>query len=652
MAGARTQAGSIVITSGSTKTKLMLDRTRDGVRPWHKKRPARKASSERVEGTVYWDSWHGGVGYGHEKGQGHLRAVTANSTVDTRWKWFVRLNPALNRQTAAPQADLCFDHAGYFWAVGYNSAGPAWNLYQFNTAGALISTTALGGQPSGPAVAFDGVMYIPMGFGINAWSITAAPAIVQLVTVTVNPRFGILAAGPDKLYFTVTNAQTVRSIPTGAGGPADSAVWSGPLTVSDSGHSVTALLVQDTTLYIGRTDGLYGLDSKLVLRPLMPDLAAYTHADNCRGMIAWHGGLLVPHVRDLLFFRDGITTPVGSKSNRENTTDFRPVTTRMAFVADGDWVYFTCGLQNDAATSVSGLNLAGTIMAVAARERSSDDPPGNSPLMFHVLYRETTVTVSGNNSGAGIPHQIALSANFSNGAAVTGPLLVFGCGYSLLNASVASGLQILTNTPVIPSGDTFLDAMAASGTLTLAAVDIGEPLLTKYARSVEIDVQCPTANQTVQIKYAVDPLYTNAGSANLGAAITTTGRTEISFPANTTFRDLVLELALASNGAVRSPAVWRVALNYATRPDKNDVYVGRFRLVRGNEDGKGTPMKLSPATVLSRLESYETTQVSVVDPYGTTMNMLVIDVSTDEGQSPDDSGEIERIVTVEFERVP
>jgi hypothetical protein len=641
--GYRNRGADLLFDPNGIALKLMLDADAKR-RPWSHVRLPRKPSDKTIEGSLVWTSWHSGDGLGRDSSVGLMRPMVAWSTVDTRNRGVALLAPYKQVLGTITHPHIIFTFNSKVWIVWDNATNYKVSRLSLDllTIEATTDIGAIGTRVPNPAVVFDGTAYIPMGYADNAYQINAANVVAQLATVTLNPRFGYMAVARDKLYFSTSN-NTIRSVASGAA-VNDSANWSGVITIGDSGVPITALLVDDQVLYIGREDGLKGLDTALNLVDLMPDLAAYRDADNCRGMVAWHGGLLIPHVRGLFFYRDGTLTPVGPETLKTNNTPLRGRVFSM--VQDGEtvWAAMTSPYIASADLGAPGGGDTRSIMQlVAGRERTEDDPPDTGPIIWTVMQRQVYT-----NAGYQYPvKQMAIALSGTSVRLAWGLRETNGTAHymELQQLDKPAGVAQYTGTEY-----------NQYGWMVLAATDMGQPMLDKYLRSVELDLDFADsgAGQTIDVFYLRNSSTPDGTYVHLGTA-GAVGRNELSFPAGTTARHIYILLVFSTLSSIVTPVLRRVALNYTDRPKKNTVYTAVARIAEGQEDAPGSWIEQYVDAVIAQLETWEdqAQQVAVIDPYGNTINVLVLDVRDEELESNDSLQDTPaHRVTVVLEKVP
>jgi hypothetical protein len=621
----RERGADLIFDPNTTALKLMLDH--DGKRrPWSHVRTQRKPTQNVVEGSLVWTSWHGGAGYARDQSVGFMQPVTADGDVDARHTFMAFSPPAHTAITGTDKAFIAFEYQDKLWVA--DVSGTNVRVKQIDPADFSVDAdTSIGSTATrtpGPAVVFDGVAYIPVGFVTNAYQIDGTLAVTQLPTTgAVAPQFSFLAPARDRLYFSLIN-NVVRSISTG-GNLADSGDWSGEITIGDDSHAITSMNVLDRTLLITKTNGLYGLDSALNQVDLIPELGAYVNAFNGRGSIVWHGGLLMPHIRGLYWYRDGTVLPVGPETIRLNGTYVRGVVTTL--IPDGEWVY---ALMRGVPKTGDGV-----LLLLAARERTVDDPPGG-PLVWYLLKTHTGFSSSQTAQGSyqGVLTSLTSSPGIFYGIPLTGFKAQF---FPVLSQNAV---------PVNPTEST---TTRATGELILPIVNMGQPMIDKYLRSVEVDLDTSTA-QSLTVSYALNPATTNPTWTSLGS-VTSTGRTELAFPTGTSCREVIIKIATPAAGGV----IKRIALNYTDRPKKNTIYTAVCRVAQGQEDAEGTWTEHYVNSVVTQLETWEdqATAVSLVDPYGDTINVLVLDVKVEELETNDslEDAPAQRLTLV-LEKVP
>ncbi|MGE0371898.1 MAG: hypothetical protein AB7Q01_08430 [Gammaproteobacteria bacterium] len=601
--------------------RCMLRRDK-AARAWRRQRPVRKTPGQQtalVEGSLVWTSWHQGDGYGRVAGTDLMLPVAAEGTLDAREPYFLRLPPKITEVSGPVDVQWVFAHADFIWAVGDD--GTDFKLWKITPSTATVSTTTtLGSSASGRIgvpVLFDGSYWIPLidGAASAIWEVDSSAAVSDTQADSEDEVWEVAVQSGDKLY--IAAGSTVRSIASGVD-PTDTANWSGPFTAGDESNDVVWLTTLGRVVYVGRQDGLNAFDTDLNLVNQIPDLAGYQHEANARPLSVWHGAIVVPHVRGIFYFVEGIVAPIGLDRTRVNTTLLRGRV--FSLVADGEYLWAKIH-----APARSGGNLREVL--VVGHERSDEQVP--TPVIWTQLAEADKLTAR--------PETMAVFATD------TAASLWFPWDGGLATIP----LPDLNMGPLEPAAGSF----ELSGSKRLPIVNCDAPLVEKYAKSVEIDLDNAAIGRAATVRYALNPQSADPAFVDLGRA-SDVGRTELAFPTGTTFRETQLDIILETDDSTESPVVRRVALNYLERPQKNIVHTMTLRLGDGvldNEDNR-----LDDADVLlDRLYALEDggEAVDAILPNDRRATVLILEVVESEAEEVEDARRVVH-ATVTLEEVP
>jgi hypothetical protein len=160
--------------------------------------------------------------------------------------------------------------------------------------------------------------------------------------------------------------------------PTTNTNWGGDHRVGGGGINITELGEASSQLIIGAEDGLYEFDGKGTPHNILPDIQY--GADNCRGMVYWHGGWMIPAATGLWWTRTG--QPVGPDTNPHNYAN--DISLGVAeYVKHGRWMglatygAYIYGLYVDSLGNKGLLHMG--------RERGETDPPGAGPIIWQVI---------------------------------------------------------------------------------------------------------------------------------------------------------------------------------------------------------------------------------------------------------------------------
>ena len=206
---------------------------------------------------------------------------------------------------------------------------------RFTAAGAIADECDLG-SAAVDMEAFRGNLYVGLGFGAGAYIHRRDAAGVW--TADNDVQRGHMAVLGERLWATSGPAE-VRGV---ANDPMTAADWTGAYPVGDPGTVITGLVGLEDLLYVGKSDGLYVLDSSGIAWQRTPELRGVVDASNCAGMGAWHGALWVPHLRGLLRVQEQgeAGSLVSSVQPGRDAAADNPVRGRVtALVGDDRWLY-------------------------------------------------------------------------------------------------------------------------------------------------------------------------------------------------------------------------------------------------------------------------------------------------------------------------
>lgn len=627
--------------NGASPVRLMLLRNRNGGRAWRRARPSRKllaSPNEAVEGSLVWTSWHLGDGYSRIGGTGSMLPVTSEGPADALHPGMLRLPPKVQAFTSLGnhQSAGMAEFSDKFWSYGRDTVTRTIHIVRIDpTSNAVdqswdttVSLSPATFRKFGHAVQFGTRLYfgIEMNLGGTYSTTGSLPGSAHS---TLEWATAVVSAG--KLFFggghsASGNQFVIRSVAQGAAFETV-ANHSAPVFTAETTWRapITKVAAIGRVVYLGTVEGLRALDGDLNLFDPIPDLRNYAALENCQGMASWHGGLLIPHVRGVFYYNEGVVAPVGIDRTRINGTTILGQVTWI--VADGEYFWATMQTATD-------------VILLRGRERS-DDEPVPTPVIWQEVYRTASTGILVDISD--YPREMTVTA-LPAGPANPTPRLLWS----------KNGTPSYINLPPRGAAPATLTSdfgpFELSGHKNLPTVNMDQPMVTKYLKSVEVDAEGLDTNKTVAVSYALNPTSASPTFTSLGTA-NTVGRTELSFPTNTSCRSVQLRVALATNSDTATPVLLRLALNYTTRPLKNNVWTARARLGPGVVDREGNEVLEDGDTTVNRLLAYEDgNAVTMIDPNGNTINVLVLDVTEEEEEQQDDQSSI-RIVTLLLEKV-
>ena len=580
----------------------------DRGRAWEETRMPRKAvrgQNAGLEGTLEWLSWHGGMGHGRVIETGTMPPIAASCTLDIRYQYLALLPPKRHTVTGTYATRFVFEHASYLWSVGKNADGTQWQLAKIDPAtGAVTSTQDLGSSNSGQpysVVTFDGVAYIGMGLAVNVWKIASDGTTITQATGSVMWQYAAVIGA--KLYFNTT-VNVVRNVSSGAD-PFNTANWSGVISTGDS-IPITSLSGLVRVLYIGREDGLNGLDTDLNLVNLLPELKQYQSSENVRSLMSWHGAMVVQHARGLFYYTEGLVQQVGTERMKTNTTVVQGVIRGLA--ADGEWLW---AMMEGPETAEGDFRY----FLMCGRERTGQEA-GEGPMAWFVLAEMTATT--------------ALNANILMTVSSRGNMNRLWFPDPTTGRAAWMRLSDLNAPPREPGHDGDFES---EGTLTLPVVNMGQPMVPKYLKSVEIAAKNLAAGRTVTVWYAADPESAEPTWTQIPGELITDGHAELLFQDDLLVSETQLQLRLGTDDATESPVLERVALNYVERPER--VTVVSLSAIAGptQHTRYGAEMPGNGVDVRNRLYAMEGAgPQTLIDPWGQRGTWLVHDVKVTEAE--------------------
>lgn len=305
-------------------------------------------------GAAVLDTAH--AGYGDSRGvlPGHYEyAVDVDAT-----------RPQLI--TAAPaRTDIAVggteDVSGFFDAGGYTYVLAGQYVKRIDPATNSVTTSLdLGaGNVAKSGVAWKGKGYVAAGSTLremtppDTWASAAIAA-------------DVLAVGLSALY-----KASGAAVAKNANNPMTPADWSAGTTFGDSSVPVTAMAEYGRFLLVGKHDSLWALDANFEAANVLPDIAAWRSADNCRSLTAWHGMLVVPHRQGLYFYAPGEVTPAGPERLELNESPVRGQV--LAVAGAGMWLYISLWTGTDT-------------YILAGRERDAATG-GLGPMLWHPILK-------------------------------------------------------------------------------------------------------------------------------------------------------------------------------------------------------------------------------------------------------------------------
>ncbi len=328
---------------------------------------------------------------------------------------------------------------------------------RYTAAGTIADERDLGAGKGVGMEAFNGCLYV--GLGVGAGDFIHKRAADGTWSQDDDVQCGHLAVLKERLWAQSAAAQ-VKNV---AGNPMTAADWSGANAVGEPGTAITALVGLGDLLYVGKTDGLYCLDSSGIATQLTPELRGVTDGDNCRNMRAWHSMLFVPHVRGMLRVQEmgEAGSIITSAQPGRDARSGNPVRGRITAMAGDDrWLY-------------AALYTGTDTYILAGRET-------DTAMVWHPLQRLAGVRCEA----------MHISGLWPN------PRLFFGAGPDV-------GSIILPRQGDNPLADADC-RYATSGQVTFSAHDSGVPATVKLYKRVEVHAEGLDEQNYVDVFLRVD----------------------------------------------------------------------------------------------------------------------------------------------------
>lgn len=285
-----------------------------------------------VEAPMVWRTTH--LGYGAER-QDIEGRYNYSVNVDARFPEQVIPGPLITGIATAMGANVVgfFEQGGLLFVIGGRYCR------QIAADNSVVAAQDFGaGETATDVLLFNENAYIGMGYTEPFWERVpnANPALGWTQAVLL--YMGYMSLLGSRLWASVTNHE-VQCV---AADPMTAIDWGSIHAIGDPGEDITSLAELAELLYVGKTEGLYALDSSAIGEMLTPEFRPYGGVDNCRKMGAWHGSMWVPHIRGLLNYQNlgeqgflVIPATPGYDSGPDNPV--RGIITAMA--GDNRWLY-------------------------------------------------------------------------------------------------------------------------------------------------------------------------------------------------------------------------------------------------------------------------------------------------------------------------
>ncbi len=439
------------------------------------------------------------------------------------------------------------------------------------------------------AAIFNDVLYVSLGFGGGdyIYKRTTGDAWSQDGDVLL----GHMAVWKERLWAqkstTLNGVTTTNGVQNVSNNPFTAGDWTtnGPI-VGDPGTAITSMGALADMLYVGKIDGLHGVDTSNIAPLLTPELRPFRNAENCVNMAAWHGIWFVPHMRGLLTYRDlgqqGFL--IGDASPGREVDTECPVRGRVTAIAGDDhWLY------------VALLSDAGDTYILAGRT-AFEDEERYGPMIWHPLIKLVSKQCDA----------MHISGLWTN------PRLFFGSDEDV-------AYIILPRNTDNPSADTNC-TFATTGQLFLPAHSWYAPATIKVWKSVKVYADHLSLSRYIEVYYSLD-----WGAWALLGTVTVSPTHTLAFPTGgVSGNDLRLRLDLTATSS--TPVIIRgiVAIG-AERPDIVTKFTARIRCADKLPLRSRAVCPRNAETIRSELLALasNSTGVTLVDPIGTAWTVLV-----------------------------
>ena len=440
------------------------------------------------------------------------------------------------------------------------------------------------GEVATDCVMFDGKAYVGLGYG-TAFHERASNADPTLGWSQAAALYmGYISPFKDRLWAS-TSIHEVKCVATA---PKTAANWSCAYGVGDPGKSITSLAELAELLYVGKTNGLFVLDSSGLGQMATPELGSVVSSANCVNMRPWHGSMWVPHERGLFNYRamgtqGFLVTPAtpGAFAAADN-----PIKGKItALVGDDRWLY-------------AALYTADGDTYILAGRQAMGDEQAFGPMIWHPLAKLT-----GKKCDA-----MHISGLWTN------PRLFLSH-----NKDVA--YIILPRKGENPVSDTAY-RYALSGSIYYPAHCWLSPTTKKLWKSIEIEGSKITSARYIDVYYCIDEgVWLKAGTANRSP------RDIVALPAagvGGTKIEIRLDLTLPD--ATQTPRIYSVVVRGVERPPTIKVITVAIRCADNMRLNSGRPERRTGAEILTELEALAQLDEAVIlrDTIGVERWVLVL----------------------------
>lgn len=536
-----------------------------------------------IESAMVWRTLH--LGYGEER-QRVEGMYNYSENVDARFYEAVIPGPkvtklTVNNYTSAVRGFEEFD--GVLWV---NSGRYINKILPTN----LITSKDLEdfavGQFCYDMTVFDGKLIVACGD--SGHLVTRDDTATWEEATDVYAKF--LTVWQDALYATLADEDGNYSghevAMLSSGSDAKSwANWSGLNKIGDETSEITSLAALHSLVFVGKEDGLHGLDSSWISPPLTPEMRSYRSAYNCEDMIAWHGQVWVPHLRGLLAYTDMGDSGFSLRSvgPGRNVSDDNPVRGRVtALAGDDNWLYASVYNGTDS-------------YILAGKPIESD---GMGMMVWHPI--------------------VHLADTFCNALHISGlwssPRLFFGMDQNV-------GYIVLPRNSDNPLQDDNC-RYATGGTIYYSAHSWNAPNTTKLWKSIEIQADNLSLMQYITVSYRVDKgAWVKAGTAKVSPSVSI-GLTSGAVSGN----EIEVKLEFTQQTDYVPIIVRAVIIRGLERPSTTDVITAIVRCANNLPLRTGGTCPRSGATILAELKAMaeRDNTMTLVDLIGARREVVVV----------------------------
>ena len=527
-----------------------------------------------IEAPMVWRTAH--RGYGDREEQGAARYFYAEN-MDARFPEQVLPGPLVTVLTTGCNANVVAiaEHKSKTYVAGGRY------VKSISSSDTVGDERDLGQDKVAVDMAqFDGKLYVSQGAG---GYIHCCDTDGQWNTDN-DVQAGALCVAHERLY-AATGANVVQSV---AADPMDPDDWTASYEIGEPGTGITALAALGDQVFVAKPDGLYALDATGIVAHVTPELRAFRHADNGKGLTSWHGVLWMPHVRGLLLCVPQATAyTVASAQPGRDADDTNPVRGWVTAMAGDDrWLYAAL------------YTIAGDTWLLAGREATTEEDAAWGRMVWHPLAR-----LEGKKCEA-----MHLSSSGTN------PRLWFGVGADV-------GYITLPRYGDNPRHDANC-RYATSGRMYYSSACWDVPTTTKVFKSIELVTEHLSPTRYLDVYYRLDGReWVRAGRAIASPQYAISLGTQ-----GVAGKRIEIRLDYASGGTHTPAVVKAIVVRAAERAEQVDVITFVVRCADRLPLNTGGVCPRPGAAILAELKALATmpTAVPLRDVVGLTRQVLVL----------------------------